>query len=610
MSVSNPDLAAADLGPTLPENCPLQIVRKWSVAKGKLVLSFEIKNQSQQEVEIGALGMPLIFNNYITRRSLDQAHAVCSFSDPAIGLDGGFVQVTRLSGHGPALVVVPEGKTPLEGYNPLLNERTRRSQTFEGFYEWMPLTKALAESDWKDAQPWNKPTSVTLKPGESKIYGLRFLLAPEIRQIEDTLAANQRPVAVGMPGTILPMDIKGSLFLYYGSPVKSYKVVPDGAIQVSGGAATPGGCRLTLLPRQWGRARLEITYADGLKQAVHYRVIKPAAQVLKDMGHFMTTAQWYDNPDDPFGRSPSVMNYNRQKNAIVTEDNRVWHAGLGDEGGTGGYVSAIMKQLGQPDKQELQKLQRFMNECLWGRLQVSEGDQKYGVRKSLLYYEPDSMPEGTYSPEIRYGGWMSWNKEQAYSLGRTYNYPHVALSHWVFYRLARHYDGLVTNRPWQWYLENAYQTAMAMPKFGHHYFQFGLMEGSIFIQILKDMKEEGWTEKAEMMEAVMKERAQRWRELAYPFGSEMAWDSTGQEEVYGWCKYFGYEDKAEVTLNAILGYMPKVPHWGYNGKRPPLLGLHLWRGSRTDFSHRTSDPSLRLQLECDSGSACISRKTR
>jgi hypothetical protein len=35
--------------------------------------------------------------------------------------------------------------------------------------------------------------------------------------------------------------------------------------------------------------------------------------------------------------------------------------------------------------------------------------------------------------------------------------------------------------------------------------------------------------------------------------------------VYGWCKYFGYEDKAEVTLNAILGYMPKVPHWGYNG---------------------------------------------
>ena len=45
----------------------------------------------------------------------------------------------------------------------------------------------------------------------------------------------------------------------------------------------------------------------------------------------------------------------------------------------------------------------------------------------------------------------------------------------------------------------------------------------------------------------------------------MPWDSTGQEEVYAWCRYFGFDDKALVTLNAILGYMPTVPHWGYNG---------------------------------------------
>ena len=52
---------------------------------------------------------------------------------------------------------------------------------------------------------------------------------------------------------------------------------------------------------------------------------------------------------------------------------------------------------------------------------------------------------------------------------------------------------------------------------------------------------------------------------AYPFGSEMPWDSTGQEEVYAWTKYFGHNDKADVTLNAILGYDPAIPHWGYNG---------------------------------------------
>jgi hypothetical protein len=45
----------------------------------------------------------------------------------------------------------------------------------------------------------------------------------------------------------------------------------------------------------------------------------------------------------------------------------------------------------------------------------------------------------------------------------------------------------------------------------------------------------------------------------------MPWDSTGQEEVYGWSRYFHYDDKAEVTLNAILAYDPVVPSWGYNG---------------------------------------------
>ena len=88
-------------------------------------MQFELKNKSDQPVEIGSLGIPLIFNNFITGRSLADAHAVCSFSDPAICQDAGYVQVTRLNGHGPALVVVPEGRTPLEAYNPVLNPRAR-----------------------------------------------------------------------------------------------------------------------------------------------------------------------------------------------------------------------------------------------------------------------------------------------------------------------------------------------------------------------------------------------------------------------------------------------------------------------------------------------------
>jgi hypothetical protein len=187
------------------------------------------------------------------------------------------------------------------------------------------------------------------------------------------------------------------------------------------------------------------------------------------------------------------------------------------------------------------------------------------VRKSLFYYQPDQMPTGFYRNDLDWKSWTSWNKRDSERVDRSYDYPHVVAAYWVLYHLARNHQNLVTNHPWDWYLNHAYETVMAMTRFAGDYAIFGQMEGTIFVQLLDDLKREGMTEQAGKMEAAMRNRAERWRKEAYPFGSEMPWDSTGQEEVYAWTKYFGYRDKADVTLNAILGYDPAVPHWGYNG---------------------------------------------
>jgi hypothetical protein len=125
-----------------------------------------------------------------------------------------------------------------------------------------------------------------------------------------------------------------------------------------------------------------------------------------------------------------------------------------------------------------------------------------------------------------------------------------------------------------------------MTNFASELGAFGQMEGNIFLQILVDLKREGRTQQADTLEKKMRARAEHWRREAYPFGSEMPWDSTGQEEVYAWTKYFGYEDKAEVTLNAILGYDPTIPHWGYNGS-----ARRYW-----DFIFAAKDRRLERQL--------------
>ena len=599
LPASKPEFAAADLSPAFPADFPLQVTRVWALDAGKLVLRFTLKNRSSESIEIGGLGIPMVFNNVLNDRSLEEAHAKCSFYDPYIGEDAGYLQVTRLSGRGPALVVVPDGKTPFEAYNPILDkpdpwgakpvftDPTPRGITFEGFYEWMLHTQAYAENEWKAARPWNLPTGIELAPGESKTYGLKFLLSDSIRDIEKTLADNGRPVAIGVPGYIVPENIDARLFLKYLSKVKSTTVDPPGALTVdANGTAGAGWSAYTIHGRMWGRSRLSVTYEDGSVQTIQYFVTKPESDVVTDMGRFLTSKAWHDDAKDPFHRSPSVMTYDRELNQIVMQDSRVWIAGLGDEGGGGAWLAAIMKELVQPDKEELEKLQQFVDGVLWGGLQYKDGPHAYGVRKSLFYYQPDEMPSGYYRSDFDWSTWTSWNKAASERVDRSYDYPHVAAAYWVLYRLARNHEGLVTNHPWDWYLDHAYETSIAMTNFAAELGAFGQMEGDIFLQILLDLKREGRTQQADTLEAKMRARAERWRREAYPFGSEMPWDSTGQEEVYAWTKYFGYKDKAEVTLNAILGYDPTIPHWGYNGS-----ARRYW-----DFIFAAKDRRLERQL--------------
>ncbi|MEE3243049.1 MAG: DUF5695 domain-containing protein [Bacteroidota bacterium] len=558
-------LAAANLANTLPEDLPLGITRYYTEADGDLILAFDFQNKTDQPIELGALGIPMIFNNILEGNSLEEAHAKNVFFDPYIGLDAGYLEVKRLDGKGKTLLVLPENNMPFEAYRPLLDDPSPRSIVFEGFHEWMATSKAYASEEWEGVKQWNTPTSSFLKPGELKTFSIRLTLAPEIKKVQQQLTEKDMPVAVGVPGYVLPQDVQGKLFLKYNSDVSSMKVTPEGALSIEKGAAKNAYDVYTVTGNQWGRARVEIKYTNGKTQSINYKVIKPESELVADFGNFLFAKQWFDDDEDPFNRAPSLISYDYQNKRQVTQDGRVWIAGLSDEGGAGSWLGGMMKQYLQPDQEQVSKLEDFVNQTVWGVLQNAEGEHKYGVRKSVLYYEPEEFPAGTYNDTINWNTWAAWNKEGAADPGRSYNYPHVVAAYWTLYRLSRYHDNLVTQKDWKWYLEQAYQTTLAMTTQAPYYAQFGQMEGSIFLHVLKDLKREQLTEEATKLEAEMKKRADHWESLAYPFGSEMPWDSTGQEEVYMWSDYFGYDAKAAVTLSAILAYMPTMPHWAYNG---------------------------------------------
>ncbi|TEA14387.1 hypothetical protein C8034_v010651 [Colletotrichum sidae] len=559
-------IAGADLGPTLPSGTPLKVTREWLTVGDGLALRVNITNNANATVELGSLGLPVTINNIFSTRSAENIQEKCSLADPYIGLDAGYIRVSPVTGTGNALVVAPLGTSPLEAWRFLdepQGDYWYQTQTFEGNYEWMVHSQAWAENEWKDAQPWNEPTSKTLKAGETYSVGLKFAIAESIQTIEDAVTTSEIPLAVGIPGYVVAADLTARFYLTHASPVKT--IDDHGAFEVKQDEAAKGSPYL-ITPKagSWGRSKLTITYEDGKTQVVHYFITKAAPETVGDLGHFLTTAAHYTDEADPFGRAPSIMTYDREANAIVEQEDRVWIAGLSDEGGTGAYVAAATKLFVQPVAREVEVLDEFIHETIVGTIQPPDS---FAVRASTFFYQPDAV-NYTYDANLDWTTWAAWNKERAYTTSRAYNYVHPVIAYWTMYRVARDYPEIKTREGWSWYLNQAFKTVqhcLSNRAADCDYGLTGLMGETIFAELLEDLKHENLTQEASALEASMKYRAEFWETLAVPFGSEMAWDSTGQEGVYYWTNYFGLNNTATKAINSITAYMPTVAHWGWNG---------------------------------------------
>lgn len=559
-------IAAADLGPTFPNELPFKITREWLKYEDDFAVRFNITNKGNASVELGSLGLPVSINNIFTGRSAEETQDKCTLADPYIGLDAGYVRVSHLEGTGNVLVITPIEATKFEAWR-FLDEPwgnfSYQSQTYEGSYEWQIHSLAYAQNEWNNSVPWNEPTSKTLQTGEQYSVGLRFSVAERIQTIEDAVIKTGSPLAVGIPGYIVPAGSSVRLYLNHTSPVKS--IDAGGAFTISELSTSDFAYKLTPVSSAWGRVRVTISYEDGKIQTVHYTITKDAPSALEDMGHFFSTAAFFNDTSDPFNRAPSIMTYDREVNQIVEQDSRVWLVGISDEAGTGAYLATAMKQFAQPNADELSIVDDFIHETIVGTLQQNG---TFSVISSAFYYEPSAV-NYTYDQSIDWT-WQpsSWNKERAYLTWRAYNYIHPIATYWSLYRTARNYPETKLRAEWSWYLGRAFNTTqycLSDEGYNCDYALLGLMGEWVLGELLKDLKREGMTSEVSALEATMRYRANLWETRVIPFGSEMAWDSTAQEGVYYWTDYFNLPITPSKAINSILAYMPTVAHWGWNG---------------------------------------------
>lgn len=584
---------------------------------------------------VGSLGLPLPFNQFFAHQPLHAVAQRCSFAEAYPGLHGGYVQVTRARGQGPTLLALPAATADgpparFEAWRPLREwDRLEPNYMYENSHELLLHSAAYAHAEWRGAAPWNEPTAALVRAGKPLRRGLRLRLAAGVEGVDEALHAAGLPVALPMPAPTITTQMRAAALwvraprglsarpeLFRTEPAGCVRLGTAEAVAVGAAAAAAGWAAFRLRAEEAvGRCRLDLAFVPEqpplrgsrapIVQSVHLFVTRPARELVR---HFAATANavaWRgaEAGDDPWGRFPAYFGTDANKGSALLEQSKVFMSGLSDEAGLAMPLAMAAKQLGLPNAAEVRRIEAMVHGTLLAppnasaaqRARYLQSGSDYGVARSMLFWSDAHNANrslASHHPELHaacHACWpkcwwlVCWDQKASAATWRAYNYPHVAAVYWALSRKAsRSEPPLPLARDGSWYLEAAARTALGMWAHGGRLrglAQWGLMGGSVFVAVLRDLqaalaeaeaRNDGaasarWSGLEAELRGAMAQRVGKWRSLPFPFGSEFPWDSTGYEEVHAWLAAFGREEEAAATARAILGFVTLSPHWGFSG---------------------------------------------
>ena len=311
------------------------------------------------------------------------------------------------------------------------------------------------------------------------------------------------------------------------------------------------------------RVRLMLKFTDGSIAAVHFVVTGETLQSqMRKMGEHLVRDAWLprDYPD-AFGRAASVMPWDRELKARILDDSRAYDVGLSDDAGSGNPLALAIKTAYDPTPQDVECVDEFVQYTLYGTkegllecscqqddgsslpcdcakppfksLQIrpqdiatGSGTDLDGIRMTMYYYDfihidpkNDTSPtypspdwsgyfNYTYSevqkcpnpfdviPGIEGGPNWCMTEDMANATYRGFNYPHHTASYYSLYRIARNHGNFtdILHKDWLWYLMRAANTTLQIGEAG-----VGLMDGTIFREVLRAINEEIAVEQDDIM---------------------------------------------------------------------------------------------------------------
>ena len=557
-------------------------------SEGALIWDLTLKNTTGMTLEIGELAFPFMLNDdygaygnqssdVLTNTGAKQSniHEQKVLAHHYVGGHSSYSLVQRPMGMPPFLLIQPLEDTSFECiYRP--------GNGMRGGPDVLAVHSHAPRQINRWREPWvNYHSSLVLKPGEERSYHLSFQFIQDYPQIRDEVEKAGNVAIRIIPSMVVPEGLPVHLELRSKDPVTTISAESDG-IDFQSRKRTGNRELLDIAFRGRGQKTVRLEYGNKRWTNLHFYSVEDVAERLKTRGKFIVERQFYENPADPYHRHHGFLPFDYATQSTFKDSEEVWEVGCSDEFGFSEALFLAEKNVYYPTKQEVATLETYVTDCLFKYIQNPE---TYTVRASL--YWKDRMPS---SP------WGCWSELRSESQVRTYNYAHPANIYHALYRIGKQY-GLLTHRTALDYLRMSYRTALVWFVTGA-WQHIGVMGGSNAVNILEDLKKEGWTEEYNKLRAEMEACEKVMVDDPYPYSSELTIDQTAHEQVYFFTKYFGAGEKNEKTLRVIKALRGgNEPHWFRYGQdrrnfwscwySEALNGMALLDG----FEH-TGDPDM------------------
>ena len=521
----------------------LGLVERFSLDDDRLFWELKFRNETDEIVELGDIGLPLPFNKQFVRDNLANYTQVVARHSFISG-HGSFLFWQRPNGVGPYLVMTPLPGTKLEYYEEIDPHPSTTSVPYRVY-----IHSALTGGK-ETGGTWRQPhTSVTLSPqgseGDRVAYGFCLQWADDYDSVRDVLYRENLFDVNVVPGMTVPIDLGATFSIRtkqsgYGIAAEfpeqtRIEVVDEPQIDTRSYQV-----RFTRL----GENILTVNYGDGCYMNLEFFVTEPLETLIKKRTAFLVdnqqhrkTGKWYEGLFSVWDMREAVLRGPENTGGF---DGWYGYTLTCDDTALPKAPFIAAKNVHFPEQKEIEAVEYYIENFVWGGLQRTDEEQPY----PYFIYGVPNWYENRHS-EHGFGT----NGEGLEHIWRSYDYPHVIMLYFHMYQIAKLYPGSTSYLDSTGYLERAFGTAEAhfllagldgIPHGAQGYwaYRLGLYNEMLIVDLIDALEEEGWQERADWLRGEWEKKVKYFvYDDPYPFDSEYPFDTTAFETSHAVARY-------------------------------------------------------------------------